>query len=158
MSKTVKISKSQISSLIAEEVKKIKRVEVLKNRKNEILSQLNEMYETEELNELGIEEGFGDAIKSGMQKLTNAFTKSYALNGQYLANSKNKNNVLKYQRPIAMLKKVGLNDAQAQEAAAMLLDMNQMSSFANGGITPVFNSANNTIKFSATAGVVNPSA
>jgi hypothetical protein len=67
MSKTVKITKAQISTLINEEVKKFKRVQELENRKKEIFSQLNEMYEIEELNELGLDEA-GFLQKIGLQK------------------------------------------------------------------------------------------
>lgn len=156
MSKTIKITKSQINNLINEEVARFKKIKSLENRKNEILSQLNEMYEQDELTELGIEEGLGDAIKAGMQKVTNVLTKSNVLNGQYLAKSKNKANVMKYGKAIAKLKSLGMNDVQAQEAAAMLLDNNQMASFVNGHISPVFDAASSSVKFSSTAGVSNP--
>jgi len=156
MSKTIKITKSQINNLINEEVARFKKIKSLENRKNEILSQLNEMYELEELTELGIEEGLGDTIKAGMQKVTNAFTKANVLNGQYLAASKNKANVMKYGPALAKLKALGLNDVQAQEATAMMLDNNQMASFVNGHITPVFDPKTSTIKFSSTAAISNP--
>lgn len=67
MSKTVKITKSQISTLINEEVKKLKKIQSLENKKAEIAKQLSEMYDTEELNELS--EGLGDKIKQMGNKL-----------------------------------------------------------------------------------------
>jgi len=155
MSKTIKITKSQINNLINEEVARFKKIKSLENRKNEILSQLNEMYEAEELTELGIEEGLGDALKAGMQKVSNAFSKAYPLNGQYLAASKNKANVMKYGKAIGKLKTSGLNDVQAQEAAAILLDTNQMASFVNGHLTPTYDKATNSIKFASTATLSN---
>jgi len=160
MSKTIKITKSQINNLINEEVVRFKKIKSLENRKNEIISQLNEMYELEELTELGIDEGFfdnvGSAVKTGMQKVTNALTKSYPLNGQLLAASKNKNNLQSYGKQIAKLKALGMSDAQAQETAAILLDTNQMASYANGHITPAFDKATGSVKLASTAAIGNP--
>lgn len=52
MAKVVKITAKQLQTLINEEASKYKKVLELKNKKEEILSQLNEMYEAEELDEL----------------------------------------------------------------------------------------------------------
>jgi len=89
MSKTIKITKSQINNLINEEVARFKKIKSLENRKNEILSQLNEMYETEELTELGIDEAnifqkAGQAL--GINKAP-AVDPSIALNAAYDAKS-----------------------------------------------------------------------
>jgi len=89
MSKTVKITKSQISTLINEEVKKLKKIQSLENKQIEIAKQLSEMYDSEELNELS--EGLGDKIKNignkfgqmmgtkwNQQQAEQAFAQSYA--------------------------------------------------------------------------------
>jgi len=69
MSKTIKITKSQINNLINEEVARFKKIKSLENRKNAILSQLNEMYELEELAEIGIDEAnVLQSIGSGIKK------------------------------------------------------------------------------------------
>lgn len=154
--KVLKVTTTQLRQIIAEEASKYKKVLELEKRKQSILSQLNEMYEPSELQELGIEEGLGDALKAGMQKVTNAFTKSYVLNGQYLPTSKNKGNVLKYGKQIQKLMTLGMSQLQAEEAVAMLLDNNQMVSYANGHITPTFDKATGNIKFASTAGITNP--
>ncbi len=154
--KVLKVTTTQLRQIIAEEASKYKKVLELEKRKQSILSQLNEMYEPSELQELGIEEGLGDALKAGMQKVTNIFTKSYVLNGQYLPKSKNKGNVAKYGKQIQKLMALGMTEAQAQEAVAMLLDNNQMISYANGHVTPTFDKATAAIKFASTAGISNP--
>lgn len=154
--KVLKVTTTQLRQIIAEEASKYKKVLELEKRKQSILSQLNEMYEPSELQELGIEEGLGDALKAGMQKVTNAFTKSYVLNGQYLPKSKNKGNVAKYGKQIQKLMALGMTEAQAQEAVAMLLDNNQMISYANGHVTPTFDKTTGNIKFASTAGIANP--
>jgi dGTP triphosphohydrolase len=151
--KVIKVTSKQLQNIIAEEASRYKRVLELKKKKDSIISQLNEMYEPSELEELGIEEGLGDALKAGMQKVTNAFTKSYVLNGQYLPKSKNKGNVLKYGKQIQKLMALGMSEAQAQEAVAMLLDNNQMVSYANGHVTPTFDKATGNIKFASTAAI-----
>jgi len=81
MSKTVKITKSQISNLINEEVKKFKKIKELEDRKNQIVSQLNEMYEVDELEEvfgLGNKLGQFMGTKWNQQKAEQAFNQTYA--------------------------------------------------------------------------------
>lgn len=70
MAKTIKISKNQISNMINEEVKRFEKIKLLENKRAEIAKTLLEMYEMEELMEMGIDEGiFGNIGKS----ISNAF-------------------------------------------------------------------------------------
>jgi len=81
MSKTVKITKSQISQLVNEEVKKFKRVKELEAKKGEIMAQLNEMYETEELEEIfGLGNKIGQVMgtKWNQQQAEQAYAQTYA--------------------------------------------------------------------------------
>ena len=65
MAKTIKISKNQISNMINEEVKRFEKIKLLENKRAEIAKTLLEMYEMEELMEMGIDEGiFGNIGKS----------------------------------------------------------------------------------------------
>lgn len=57
MAKTIKITKTQISNMINEEVKRFEKIKFLENKQKDIIKTLSEMYDTEELAELGIDEG-----------------------------------------------------------------------------------------------------
>ena len=55
--KVIKLTSKQLQTIIAEEATRYRKVLELQRKKEAILSQLNEMYEAEELAEIGIDEG-----------------------------------------------------------------------------------------------------
>lgn len=150
----MKFKPNELQQIIKEEANRLKKRMMLENEKTSILKKLQEIEECDVMEEDVQAEGIRDV----MQSITNFFTKPYVLNGQYLANSKNKANVMKYGIALKKLEAAGLNPVQAQEAVAILLDGNQMPSFVNGHITPVFDPSKAMIKFASTAGTTNPNA
>lgn len=127
---------------------------MLENEKKQILNRLQEMEELDMVDETQLEEGPLDWL----QKMANALTKGFKLDGQYLPKSPNKNNVTKYGTAIGKLKQLvpELSDVQAQEAVAILLDSKKMPTFIAGSIFPSFDPATGIIKFASKAGGSNP--
>jgi Glu-tRNA(Gln) amidotransferase subunit E-like FAD-binding protein len=79
--KVIKVTAKQLQSIIAEEASRYKKVLELQRKKEQILSQLNEMYEAQELAEIGIDEGlFG---KSAEEKAAELKQNTDRLNALY---------------------------------------------------------------------------
>lgn len=143
----MKITNSQLQQIIKEEAIRLKTRMMLENEKAQILKRLQEIEECDMMQEDVQEEGVMDWI----QKMSAALSKGYKLDGTYLAKSKNKGNVMKYGVAIKKLKEAGMNDAQAQEAVALLLDTQKLQSVMTGNLVPTFDANTAIVKFAPVA-------
>lgn len=73
MKKTIKVNRTQLQKLIQEEVVRQKRIIDLKSKREEIIKQLNEMYETEGEVDEGILGKIGDFIGGNRESYRGKF-------------------------------------------------------------------------------------
>jgi len=150
----MEITKTQLQQIIKEEAIRLKTRMMLENEKTQIEERIKQLEECDMMEETQLEEGPLDWL----QKMANALTKGFKLDGQYLPKSPNKDNVAKYGAALGRLKQLvpELSDAQAQEAVAVLLDTQKMPTFVSGSIFPAFDPATGIIKFASKASGPNP--
>lgn len=154
--KVIKVSATQLKSIIAEEASKYKKVLELEKKKASIMSQLNEMYETQELQELGIDEGlFGG---KSTEEVFAEKSKQYDTEAQAWINgliAKNPNlNVQLYQDAVAKQK-----DAVVKNVAARAKELGakggKFTFLTKGGKLIVQYNQDNSIP---STGIANPGA
>lgn len=143
----MKITESQLQQIIKEEAIRLKTRMMLENEKTQILKRLQEMEECEMMEEDVQEEG----VMDWLQKLSNALSKGYKLDGTYLPKSKNRDNAKKYGIAIKKMKEAGMNDNQALEAIALLLDTQKLQSVMTGNLVPTFDTNTAIVKFAPVA-------
>ncbi len=143
----MKITNSQLQQIIKEEANRLKNRMMLENEKAQILKKLQTLEECDMMEDAALEEGPLDWL----QKMASALSKGYKLDGTYLQNSKNKANVAKYGVAVGKMKQAGMNDVQAQEAVALLLDTQKLQSVMNGGLVPSFDANTAIVKFAPVA-------
>jgi hypothetical protein len=68
MAKTVKITPTQLSNMINEEVKRFEKIKALEAKRAEIAKTLCEMYEPADLTEMGVDEGLLGNIGNSIKK------------------------------------------------------------------------------------------
>lgn len=76
--KVIKVTSTQLKKIISEEASRYKKVLELQKQKDAIMSQLNEMYEADEVNEMlgshEVDEGFKDVLQKAGQAVKTAVT------------------------------------------------------------------------------------
>lgn len=93
--KVIKVSAKQLKTIIAEEASRYKKILELKRKKDAVISQLREMYEPEELQELVGEDGMDEGVMDTLGKIGQSVKKAVGMKSTEEIQAEKKANTLK---------------------------------------------------------------